>query len=86
LTAFRFISKLQAAEKLGTGKTYLRGFYETALKRMIKVETLSRSAEALECTGTSVTLWTGDIHYSSLAVVRLKFGFNAGSLLVLLNI
>jgi len=28
-----------------------------------------RPAESAECTGTSVTLWTGDIRYKSLAVV-----------------
>ena len=31
-----------------------------------------------ECTGTSVTHWTGDIRYKSLAAVRLEFGFVTG--------
>jgi hypothetical protein len=31
-----------------------------------------------ECTGTSVTLWTGDIRYKSLAVPGLKLTFTVG--------
>ena len=39
-----------------------------------------------ECTGTSVTLWTGDIRYKSLAAAGgLKLGIRAGLLPLLLN-
>jgi hypothetical protein len=31
---------------------------------------LQKDMEEAECTGTSVTLWTGDIRYKSLAELR----------------
>jgi len=38
-----------------------------------------------ECTGTSVTHWTGDIRYKSLAELRAQIEVCGWSLLLLLN-